>query len=285
MSEVITRPKSGKTKAVSAVPAAQQTTPASTASEDAPQPEWLALALPHVRKLSDFIYTLAGCSEDQKAPELIQALIEEVDTLLVRVWGDESGRWAANDALLWMDLNTVVLLLQSASYACQHGPLSQVRTVVHVTIIDAATAYAVGLRDSVSAAPENLAPLKTLDGNSFLRMKPDERFQARLQEQEAAQARRVAAKPPGDTFHASDIDLVFNTLTSQCLVLRDFIIDARIDLETEGSVTRALSNFRVAEHLSCLIGSMADQMCLVPTFKGTADWATGTGISRIGGAA
>lgn len=284
MSEVITRPKSGKTKAVAPAPTTQQTESAAAVSDVTQRPEWLALALPHVRKLSDFIYTLAGCSEDQKAPELIQALIEEADALLARVWGDESGRWAANDALLWMDLNTVLLLLRSAAYACQHGPLSY-STGVHGAIIEAATAYAVGLRDAVSAAPENLAPLKTLDGNSFLRMKPDERFPARLQEQEAAQATRVVAQPPGDTFQASDIDLVFDTLTSQGLVLRDFIIDARIDLETEGSVTRALSNFRVAEHLSCLIGSMADQMCMARTIGGPADWVTGTNISRKEGAA
>ena len=282
MSEVITRPKSGKTKAVSAVPAAQQTAPTSTASEGTQRPEWMALALPHVRKLGDFIYTLVNCSQDQEAPELIQSLVTEAEGSLsdLRTGGVEG----AEDCDVWAKLNTVVLLLRSASYACQHGPLSY-STGVHGAIIEAAISYAVALRDAVSVAPGRLALLTALDGNALLRMKPDERFQSRPQAQEAAQAARVAAKPPGDTFHANDIDLVFDTLTSQGLVLRDFIIDARIDLETEGSVTRALSNFRVAEHLSCLIGSMADQMCMARTIGGPADWVTGTNISRKEGAA
>lgn len=175
MSEVITRPKTSKTPTAKAVPTSQQSTSASTVSEDTPQPEWSTLALPHVRKLSDFLYTLAGCSEAQKAPEPIQNLIEQADALLARVWGDESGSWATNDALLWLDLNTVVLLLGSASYACQHGPLSHVRMTVHVSIIDAALAYATGLSEAVFAVTEDLSPLQLLDGDIYLRMKPGDR--------------------------------------------------------------------------------------------------------------
>ncbi|QIL81010.1 hypothetical protein G7047_14725 [Diaphorobacter sp. HDW4A] len=286
MSEVITRPKSGKTKSVAPVPATQQTASAAAVSKGTQRPEWLALALPHLRKLSDFLTSLVECSDDRKAPELIQNLAAEAEGILSNAWGDctEFSMIAAiTPNAVWSQLNTVVLLLRSASYLCKYGPLSHGHMMIHVAVIDSALAYASGMCDAMHVAPQDLGRLTALDGDAYLQMDPEQQRQLLASTFQAKKAPHASPVTSEHIYSASHVDQVFSSITTQSLTLRDFLIDARVTLETEGAVGRAVNHLMVAESLACLVGSVADHMCKWRALGGVADWVTGDGIERIGG--
>ncbi|MPS96194.1 MULTISPECIES: hypothetical protein [Comamonas] len=99
----------------------------------------------------------------------------------------------------------------------------------------------------------------------------------------AAPCPHTAAKL-GYIHRAKDIETVFTTIAGQCIALRDFLADARAELENTGGVVRAGNDLFMAQHLVSLIGSLADEMSKTPVLGNPTAWATMDGIERIGGA-
>lgn len=100
----------------------------------------------------------------------------------------------------------------------------------------------------------------------------------------AAACPHTAAKL-GYIHRAEDIETVFTTIAGQCIALRDFLADARAELENTGGVVRAGNDLFMAQHLVGLIGSLADEMSKTPVLGNPSALATMDGIERIGGAA
>ena len=84
--------------------------------------------------------------------------------------------------------------------------------------------------------------------------------------------------------NAKDVQIVFETLATQALTLRDFLLEARTELDANGGTVRAANDMFMAQNLAAFIGSMADEMCGGRFIGSPASWATMDGILPIGGA-
>lgn len=148
-------------------PARAKSAPAPTPrGEPDPSPKWLELGLLHTRRLSDLLYTLVDA--EAKAQGLIQDLVESAEANLQDLVSDESSIDVGADGALYFRISTVVVMLEAAWYASEHGPLDYPPDL-HAVVIPAAITYAQGLAHALQEAPltdrfEALAQPRTVAG-------------------------------------------------------------------------------------------------------------------------
>lgn len=277
MTEVITRPSKGATKAPARAKAAPTPTLPNNVGASEGRPEWLTLALQHVRSLSDMLYALIDA--DEKADGLIQELVEHAEASLCDMWAADSYINVTTDGVIWSQMTKVLTMLEGAWYAAEYGPLDY-PPGIHEVVIPAAIARARLLVEALQTAPEDLSLLHKLDSVDVIagarRFNDQPRPPIRREPESARATHR---------HHAKDIQTVFETLATQALTLRDFLLDARTELEANGGTVRAANDMLVAQHLAAFIGSMADEMGGGRYIGSPASWATMDGIVPIGGAA
>ncbi|SFE19595.1 hypothetical protein [Paracidovorax konjaci] len=95
-------------------------------------------------------------------------------------------------------------------------------------------------------------------------------------------------RPPIRREPAASVDdsqRVFNELAQHASTLRDFLLDARRDVESTGDKRKAANNFLMAEYLCTFMGSVCDQMVNYGIAGGPAEWAINRSIQTEGGAA
>ena len=277
MTEVITRPSKGATKAPARAKAAPTPTLPNNVGASEGRPEWLTLALQHVRSLSDMLYALIDA--DEKADGLIQELVEHAEASLCDMWAADSYINVTTDGVIWSQMTKVLTMLEGAWYAAEYGPLDR-PPGIHEAVIPAAIARARLLVEALQTVPEDLSLLRKLDCgyvSAGARPHGDRPMPPIRREPESAQATH--------RHHAKDVQTVFETLATQALTLRDFLLDARTELEGNGGKVRAANDMLVAQHLAAFIGSMADEMCGGNYIGSPASWATMDSIEPIGGAA
>lgn len=159
MVEVIIRSPKGKTHAPKAVPATQQPQAPEAEPISPKQPDWFALSLPHIRKLSDLLFNLVDRSEHD-APELIQGLVVEATDITTGLWSVMPEGEDVRSSV-WRDLNTVVLMLRAAMRITEHKPPSAV-PAIHVRILPEAIDFANSIVDAVHDVP-NLQRMHVLN--------------------------------------------------------------------------------------------------------------------------
>lgn len=144
MANSIAEAPAGATKA----PARPKTVAAGREPE--PIPQWLVLGLQHTRQLCDLLYTLVNA--DAKAQGLIQDLVESAEAHLHGIVSDESCVDVTADGALYCQIAPVVVMLEAAWYAAEHGPLDY-PPPLHEAVIPSAISYAKGIAHALKEAP------------------------------------------------------------------------------------------------------------------------------------
>lgn len=123
---------------------------APTRREPDPSPQWLELGLQHTRRLCDLLYTLTDA--ETKAQGLIQELVESAEAHLHNLVSDESWTDLTVESALYCQISTVVVMLEAAWYAAEHGPLDYPPDL-HAAVIPSAIKYAKDIAHALQEAP------------------------------------------------------------------------------------------------------------------------------------
>lgn len=272
MEAIIARPAAGATLATPASPAqGRKATRGPAASRSAAKPEstvsdWRSLVRPVLDEAHDI---LLSATHPTAAPmplglptELATHSVVALRELLTNE--DDSAQWQhcidTLHALQWPrhSMQAAVALLGSGDdESC-----------------DAADVYRLVSRrlDGVCTALELVHDLPAM---------------SRELQQASVEPFREKLRPPirrEPAASADDSQRVFSELAQHASTLRDFLLDARHDVERTGDKCKAANNFLMAEYLCTFMGSVCDQMVNFDIAGGPAEWAINRSIQTEGGA-
>ena len=277
MTEVITRPSKGATKA----PARKKSAPAVTVPVVAPQQsEADQLLSKAARVIGALIVPLTNCY-----PWNIYSGWDQVnaaDDQLMDL-GKTAEEWTATGEEGPQPSNIELIMAASGNLNAAQAELLNAddfdanERLLVVTLITNAIPLVARLHEAYAGLPGSIEDLRALTTFAGARPHGDRPMPPIRREPESAQATHL--------HHAKDVQTVFETLATQALTLRDFLLDARTKLDTNKGTVRAANDMLVAQHLAAFIGSMADEMGGGRYIGSPASWATMDGIEPIGGAA
>lgn len=219
-----------------------------------PKPQWIELGLQHVRRLSDLLYSLVDVSDSNKAEGLIQELVEFAKAHLGSIAHEDSPIDVSIDGVLYYQVSMVVVMLEAAWYAAEHGPLDY-PPHLHEAVIPSAIQYAKHLTEALREAPltdklHALAEPNTIAG---------------------ARPRRNQPTPEKE-----DKNLVsaLKAIATQASTLSCFLWQAK-DTAEQNHDLRAANDFLVAQGLAEYIGVLADESTGSSYIGGALSWAEG----------
>ncbi len=282
MSEVTTRPATRATKA----PARQKAAP-SPAPTAPPMSESDKLALEAAQVLVGILGNLLHPSYGSSLHHLRNLHLEEADHLLNLLVAPEDQMRdvedpVAGDILGHLDhisseleaAEELVLLCDIPGYVPSEQALA-------TAVISFANDFAERLFLAYKNLPGSLADLRTLTTSAGARQFRDRPTPPIRRTDEPAETQA------GYRHHPRDIQLVFETLSTQSEAARDFCVDIRARLQGSNcSVAEACNDLTILQHLVAFMGATAEEMSGMGDFiGGPASWATMDGIEAIGGAA
>lgn len=151
---------------------------------------------------------------------------------------------------------------------------------VFTALIECAYNFAERLFIAYSGLPatlEDLRALTTEAGAKPLRDRPQPPIQRAVD---------TPVLNAGYRHRAMDVQRVFENLLTQCESLRDYSVDIRARLQSNGSTVEACNDLTIVQHMVAFMGSICEEMSGPGDFiGGPASWATMDGIEPIGGAA